>query len=134
MAMTLLDLRLPRLLVDMAAGAGFIKGGKIRPLAVANPTRLPQLPEVPTFAELGLAKVEASAQVGVVAPAGTPADVVNALQKQIANAINQPAVKQKLIDFGIEPVGSTPAQYADLIKTETVRWHQLIKAQKITLD
>lgn len=126
--------QIPAMMVDMAAGAGFIKGGKIRPLAVANPTRLPQLPDVPTFAELGLAKVEASAQVGVVAPAGTPAEVVNALQKQIAAAINQPAVKQKLIDFGIEPVGSTPAQYADLIKTETVRWHQLIKAQKITLD
>lgn len=126
--------QIPAMMVDMAAGAGFIKGGKIRPLAVANPTRLPQLPDVPTFAELGLAKVEASAQVGVVAPAGTPADVVNALQKQIAAAINQPAVKQKLIDFGIEPVGSTPQQYADLIKTETVRWHQLIKAQKITLD
>lgn len=126
--------QIPAMMVDMAAGAGFIKGGKIRPLAVANPTRLPQLPDVPTFAELGLAKVEASAQVGVVAPAGTPAEVVGALQKQIATAINQPAVKQKLIDFGIEPVGSTPAQYADLIKTETVRWHQLIKAQKITLD
>jgi tripartite-type tricarboxylate transporter receptor subunit TctC len=126
--------QIPAMMVDMAAGAGFIKGGKIRPLAVANPTRLPQLPDVPTFAELGLAKVEASAQVGVVAPAGTPAEVVNALQKQIAAAINQPAVKQKLIDFGIEPVGSTPQQYADLIKTETVRWHQLIKAQKITLD
>ncbi|MDP3520001.1 MAG: tripartite tricarboxylate transporter substrate binding protein [Hydrogenophaga sp.] len=126
--------QIPAMMVDMAAGAGFIKGGKIRPLAVANPTRLPQLPDVPTFAELGLAKVEASAQVGVVAPAGTPTEVVNALQKQIATAINQPAVKQKLIDFGIEPVGSTPQQYADLIKTETVRWHQLIKAQKITLD
>lgn len=126
--------QIPAMMVDMAAGAGFIKGGKIRPLAVANPTRLPQLPDVPTFAELGLSKVEASAQVGVVAPAGTPAEVVATLQKQIATAINQPAVKQKLIDFGIEPVGSTPQQYADLIRTETVRWHQLIKAQKITLD
>jgi len=126
--------QIPAMMVDMAAGAGFIKSGKIRPLAVANPTRLPQLPDVPTFAELGLAKVEAAAQVGVVAPAGTPAEVVNALQKQVAAAINQTAVKQKLIDFGIEPVASTPAQYADLIKTETVRWHQLIKAQKITLD
>jgi tripartite-type tricarboxylate transporter receptor subunit TctC len=126
--------QIPAMMVDLAAGAGFIKGGKVRPLAVANPTRLPQLPDVPTFAELGLGKVEASAQVGVVAPAGTSADVVNALQKQVAAAINQPAVKQKLIDFGIEPVASTPAQYADLIKTETVRWHQLIKAQKITLD
>lgn len=111
-----------------------IKAGKVRPLAVANAKRLPQLPDVPTFAELGFKNVEASAQVGIVAPAGTPADVVNALQKQVATAINQPAVKQKLIDFGIEPVASTPAQYADLIRTETDKWHKLIKAQRISLD
>lgn len=122
------------MMVDLAAGGAFIKGGKIRPLAVANPTRLPQLPDVPTFAELGFKNVEASAQTGVVAPAGTPPEVVNALQKQIAAAINQPTVRQKLIDFGIEPIGSTPRQYADLIRTETVRWHKLIKVQGISLD
>ncbi len=122
------------MMVDLAAGAGFIKGGKIRPLAVAHPTRLAQLPDVPTFAELGMPEVEAAAQVGIVAPAGTPADAVNALQRQVAAVIQQPAIRQKLIDFGIEPVASTPKAYADLISTETVRWHQLIKAKKITLD
>ena len=121
-------------MVDLAAGAGFIKGGKVRPLAVANPTRLPQLPDVPTFAELGFKGVEASAQVGIVAPANTPADTVAALQKQVATAIQQPAIRQKLIDFGIEPVGSTPQQYAELIRTEVQRWHQLIREQKISLD
>ena len=122
------------MMVDLAAGAGFIKGGKVRPLAVANPTRLPQLPDVPTFAELGIKGVEASAQVGIVAPANTPADTVAALQKQVATAIQQPAIHQKLIDFGIEPVGSTPQQYAELIRTEVQRWHQLIREQKISLD
>ncbi len=122
------------MMVDLAAGAGFIKGGKVRPLAVANPTRLPQLPDVPTFAELGFKGVEASAQVGIVAPANTPADTVAALQKQVATAIQQPAIRQKLIDFGIEPVGSTPQQYVELIRTEVQRWHQLIREQKISLD
>ena len=122
------------MMVDLAAGGGFIKNGKIRPLAVANPTRLPQLPDVPTFAELGLKNVEAAALVGVVAPAGIAPDVLNSLNKQLVTAINQPAVKQRLIDFGVEPVGSTPQQYADLLRTETVRWHKLIKDQKITLD
>lgn len=103
-------------------------------LAVVNPTRLPQLPDVPTFAELGFKGVEASAQVGIVAPANTPADTVAALQKQVATAIQQPAIRQKLIDFGIEPVGSTPQQYAELIRTEVQRWHQLIREQKISLD
>jgi tripartite-type tricarboxylate transporter receptor subunit TctC len=126
--------QIPAMMVDLAAGAGFIKGGKVRPLAVANPTRLPQLPDVPTFAELGIKGVEASAQVGIVAPANTPADTVAALQKQVATAIQQPAIRQKLIDFGIEPVGSTPQQYAELIRTEVQRWHQLIREQKISLD
>ena len=126
--------QIPAMMVDMAAGAGFIRSGKIRALAVANPTRLPQLPDVPTFAELGFKGVEAAAQVGVVAPAGTPAETVAALQKQIAAAINQPAVRQKLIDFGIEPVASTPQDYASLIRSEVTRWHKVIRDQHISLD
>ena len=126
--------QIPAMMVDMAAGAGFIKAGKVRPLAVANPTRLPQLPEVPTFAEIGLKNVEAAALVGLVAPAGTPAEVVNSLQKQIAAAIAQPTVKQRLIDFGVEPVGNTPREYTDLLRKETVRWHRIIKDQGISLD
>ena len=126
--------QIPAMMVDLAAGASFIKAGKIRALAVANPTRLPQLPDVPTFAELGYKGVEAAALVGLVAPAGTPADVVNALQKQVASAIQQPAVRQRLIDFGVEPVANSPQQYADLLRSEVVRWHKLIKEQKISLD
>ena len=122
------------MMVDVAAGAGFLKGGKIRPLAVANNTRLSQLPDVPTFAELGFKGIEAAAQVGVVAPAGTPAETVLALQKQIASVIQQPAIKQKLIDFGIEPIASTPQQYTDLNRAEVQRWHKLIHEQKISLD
>ena len=126
--------QIPVMMVDMAAGAGFIKSGKIRPLAVANDKRLPQLPDVPTFAELGMKGVEAAALVGLVAPAALPADVKATLQKQVAAAIEQPAVKQKLIEFGVEPVGSSSQAYADLLKAENARWHKLIKDLKITLD
>jgi tripartite-type tricarboxylate transporter receptor subunit TctC len=126
--------QIPAMMVDLAAGAGFIKSGKVRPLAVANATRLPQLPDVPTFAEIGINNVEAAALVGVVAPAGLPPDVLNTLNKQLVTVINQPAVKQRLIDFGVEPVGNTPQEYAQLLQTETVRWHKLIKEQRITLD
>jgi tripartite-type tricarboxylate transporter receptor subunit TctC len=92
------------------------------------------LPDVPTFAELGFKNVEAAALVGIVAPAGTPPDVVSTLQKQLAEAINHPPVRQKLIDFGIEPVANTPAQYADLLRSETAIWHKIIKQQNISLD
>jgi tripartite-type tricarboxylate transporter receptor subunit TctC len=126
--------QIPAMMVDMAAGAAFIKSGKIRPLAVANATRLPQFPEIPTFAELGWKNVEAAALVGIVAPSGTAPDVINTLQKQVSAVISQPSIKQKLMDFGIEPVGSTPQQFADLLRAENVRWHKLIKTQQITLD
>lgn len=126
--------QIPAMMVDLAAGAGFIKSGKIRALAVASPVRLAQLPDVPTFAELGLKNVEAAALVGVVAPAGTPTDVVNSLQKQLAEAINHAPVRQKLIDFGIEPVANTPAQYSELLRSETTVWHKIIKQQNISLD
>ena len=126
--------QLPAMMVDLAAGAGFIKGGKVRALAVANPTRLPQLPDVPTFAELGYKNVEAAALVGVVVPSATPTEVVNTLNRQLVAAINEPSVRTRMTDFGVEPVGSTPAQYAALLKSETVRWHKLIRDLKITLD
>jgi len=126
--------QLPAMMVDLAAGAGFIKGGKVRALAVANPTRLPQLPDVPTFAELGYRNVEAAALVGVVVPSATPPEVVNTLNRQIVAAINEPSVRTRMVDFGVEPVGNTPAQYAELLKSETTRWHKLIRDLKITLD
>lgn len=126
--------QVPVMMVDLAAGAGFIKGGKVRPLAVANATRLPQLPDVPTFAELGLPKVEAAALVGMVAPAKTPPAVIKALNQQVVAAINEPATRQKLIDFGVEPVGNTPEQFQALIASESTRWHKLIRDLNITLD
>jgi len=126
--------QLPAMMVDLAAGAGFIKGGKVRALAVANPTRLPQLPDVPTFAELGYKNVEAAALVGVVVPSATPPEVVNTLNRQLVAAINEPSVRTRMIDFGVEPVANTPAQYAALLKSETVRWQKLIRDLKITLD
>jgi tripartite-type tricarboxylate transporter receptor subunit TctC len=122
------------MMVDMAAGSGFIKGGKVRPLAVANDQRLPQLPNVPTFAELGYKGFEASAQVGLAGPAGLPNEVRDVLQKQVAAAIQTPAIKQKLIEFGIEPVGSTSQAYAELLQKERARWQKVIKEQGLTLD
>jgi tripartite-type tricarboxylate transporter receptor subunit TctC len=126
--------QIPVMMVDLAAGAGFINGGKVRPLAVANSTRLPQLPNVPTFAELGFKNVEAAAQVGVVVPAATPQPVIDALNLKLVETLKDPATRQKLIDFGIEPVGDTPAEYAALLKDERARWHKLIQALNIKLD
>lgn len=126
--------QIPAMMVDLAAGAGFIHGGKVRALAVANPTRLAQLPDVPTFAELGFKNVEAAALVGIVVPAATPAPVIDTLNRQLVATINDPATRQKLVDFGIEPVGNTPGQYRDLLQAERTRWHKLIRDLGIKLD
>ena len=126
--------QVPAMMVDLAAGSGFIKGGKVKALAVANATRLPQLPDVPTFAELGFKNVEAAALVGMVVPAATPADVIATLNRQVVAAINDPAVNKRMTDFGVEPVGNTPAQFAELLRSETTRWHKLIRDLKITLE
>ncbi len=122
------------MMVDLAAGAGFLKGKKIRPLAVASTKRLPQLPDVPTFAESGYPNVEAAALVGMVAPAKTPAEIIASLNKSVVAALNKPATHKKLIEFGIEPVGDTPEQYSKLLEDERTRWHKLIKDLNITLD
>lgn len=126
--------QVPAMMVDFAAGAGFIKGGKVRPLAVADSKRLAQLPDVPTFAELGIRNVEAAALVGMVVPAATPPAMIATLNKQVVAAINEPAVHQRLIEFGVEPVGNSPAEYAALLKAESAKWHKLIRDLKITLD
>jgi tripartite-type tricarboxylate transporter receptor subunit TctC len=126
--------QLAAMMTDVAAGSAFIKGGKVRPLAVANAKRLPQLPDVPTFAELGIPNVEAAALVGLVAPAATPPEVIASLQKSVAAAIRNPAVNKKLMDFGVEPVGSSSAEFAALIASESTRWHKLIRDLKIFLD
>lgn len=70
----------------------------------------------------------------MVAPAGTPPDVIAKLQTSVAAAIKQPEVNRKLVDFGVEPVGSTPEQFAALLRSETALWHKLIRDLNITLE
>ncbi len=126
--------QLQTMMCDLAACLGFIRSGRVRALAIADRVRLPQLPEVPTFAELGIDGVEAAALVGVVAPARTPPEIVARLQQAIASAIHNPAVHRKLAAYGVEPVGGTPAQFATLLHQESERWDGLIRGLNLTLD
>ncbi len=89
---------------------------------------------MPTFAELGFKNVEAAALVGMVVPAATPPAVIDTLNKQVVAAIKDPVVNKRMVDFGVEPVGNTPAQFAELLRSETTRWHKLIRDLKITLE
>ncbi len=126
--------QVPMCMTDYSSGSGMISTGKVRALAVASPTRMKQLPDIPTFDELGFKNIYAEAFAGVVVPAGTPADVVAKLQQAVAAAVADPDIQKKLYDVGQEPVGGSSQQLADILASETVRWHKLIKDLNITLD
>lgn len=99
-----------------------------------KPTRLPQLPDVPTFAELGFEGVNAAAMVGIVAPAGTPPEAIAILQQKFAAAVKTPVINKRLVEFGVEPVGSNSADFAELLQRENARWSKLVGELKIVLD
>ncbi|WP_395317838.1 Bug family tripartite tricarboxylate transporter substrate binding protein [Variovorax sp. UC74_104] len=126
--------QVPVMMCDLAASRRFIQSGRLRPLAVANPSRLAQLPRVPTFAEIGLPRVEAAALMGLVVPANTPGEIVSRLQQSVASAIHNPAVLRRLAEYGVEPGGDAPAQFAALLRGESARWHPLIRDLNLSLD
>ena len=126
--------QVPVMFVDLAAGSPMIKAGKLKVLAVASPKRIAALPDVPTFAEQGVANFEAWAWQGLAVPAGTPKDIIARLNSEYAKAIADPGVHQKLVEAGIEPVTSTPEQMAAYVKSETSKWAQVIKQADIKVE
>jgi tripartite-type tricarboxylate transporter receptor subunit TctC len=114
-----------------------IKSGKLRALAVTSATRSAALPDLPTVAEAGgpaLKGYEASSWFGLLAPAGTPADVVARLQAETAKALATPAVKERLLSQGAIPSGMTPAEFAKFIEAETAKWAKVVKASGAKVD
>lgn len=122
------------MMVDLASSAPFIKSGKIKALAVANATRLQGLPNVPTLSEEGYPGFEAAALQGVVVPAATPPDVIAELNKELVAAIRNPVVSKKLLDYGIEPAGSSAKEFGDILAVDKKRWSKVIDDLHIVLD
>ncbi|MCM3564965.1 Bug family tripartite tricarboxylate transporter substrate binding protein [Hydrogenophaga intermedia] len=112
-----------------------IKAGNLKAFAVTSAVRSEALPDVPTVAEAGkLPGFEASSWFGLLAPAGTPADVVSRLQQETAKALNLPAVKERLLAQGAIPSGNTPAEFAALIDAEIKKWEAVVKASGAKVD
>ena len=112
-----------------------IKAGKLTALAVTSSERSAALPDVPTIAEAGPVKgYEASSWFGLLAPAGTPPDIVNRLQQETAKALATPALKDRLVSQGAIPSGNTPAQFTQFIAAETKKWAQVVKASGAKVD
>ncbi|MDM0021033.1 Bug family tripartite tricarboxylate transporter substrate binding protein [Variovorax saccharolyticus] len=114
-----------------------IKAGTMRALAVSSPRRIALLPDVPTVAESGVAGTkgfEADQWYGVVAPAGTPADIVSMLNQQINRSLDSADVKARLAAEGAEATPATPQAFGQLIASEIKRWERVVKAARITVD
>ncbi len=111
----------------VAAIAAHVKAGNVRALAVTTATRSSIMPDVPTMAEAGVTGYETSTWGGVLAPAGTPKDIVDRLNNEFNKALNAPDVRQKLAAAGIEPAGGTAAQFGEFIQVEMVKWAKVAK-------
>jgi tripartite-type tricarboxylate transporter receptor subunit TctC len=110
-----------------------IQSGKLKAIAVASAKRVPALPNVPTFAEAGMADFEVSSWSGLYAPAKTPFDIVQKIYQESAKALSHPDVRQKLIGSGADPVGSPPDAFKDYNKAEIEKWATVIRRAKISL-
>jgi tripartite-type tricarboxylate transporter receptor subunit TctC len=111
-----------------------LRGGKLRALAVTSAERLSVLPDVPTMIESGVPGFESSNWQGVIAPAGTPRDIVQKLNASINKVLAMPEVRDILLGQGNQIGGGTPEDFAAMIRTETAKWAKVVKEAKIQAD
>jgi tripartite-type tricarboxylate transporter receptor subunit TctC len=111
-----------------------VKDGKLRGLAILASKRAAALPDVPTMAESGIPDQESDTLTGVVVPAGTPAEIVATLQREIAKAVATPDVHAKLLTLGFDPIANTPAEFGARIKTEMAKWAKVVHEAKLRIE
>ena len=114
--------------------AGFVKEGRLRPIAVSSATRSAVLPEVPTMAESGLAGFEVSSWYGLFAPAKTPKPIVERIQREVAAVLQLPEIRERYLKGGFEPVANKPDEFAQQVKADLARWNKLVKEANIRVD
>jgi tripartite-type tricarboxylate transporter receptor subunit TctC len=120
--------------IGLPPASAFIKDGTLRALAVTSPHRSPIVPDVPTLAESGFAGLESELIVGVVAPAGTPRPIVELLTREMAQFVARPQTRERLDAFGFSPVGSTPEEFAALIKSDMDKSAAVVRDAGLKFD
>jgi tripartite-type tricarboxylate transporter receptor subunit TctC len=120
--------------VDILSALPHVKAGRLKALGVTGFKRSPAAPELPTISESGLQGFNGSTWLGLVAPAGTPRDIVAKLSAETSKALNAPDVRERLLAQGVEPVGSTPEQFAAFIDSEMQRYAAAVKASGAKVD
>lgn len=111
-----------------------VKAGKLNALAITSEKRWPSIPDVPTMSELGYTSMTGGSWIGLLAPAKVPGTTINKLSAELQAAIDSPDVHAKLIEYGIDPVGGTPAQFNSFMHSEAKRWAQVVKQANIRLE
>ncbi|AVS89586.1 LacI family transcriptional regulator [Paracidovorax avenae] len=119
---------------NMPSAIQHVRSGKLRAIAVTTAKRSPELPDVPTIAESGVPGYEATSWFGMFAPAGTPVPVVAQLNATIVKVLAMPDIKKKLAEQGAEAAGETPAQFADFIQKESVKWGKVVRESGASVD
>src|SRR6267378_179706 len=116
---------------QLSSSLADIKAGKLRVLATNASRRIPELPEVPTVRELGFPVLEADGWNGLFAPAKTPREVIERLQKETAAAVRHPETAKRLMEIGAQPVGSTPAEQDAILKRQVAQFRPIIREMRI---
>jgi tripartite-type tricarboxylate transporter receptor subunit TctC len=111
-----------------------VQAGQLRALGIASAERSASLPDVPTYAEQGVKDQDADTLTGIVAPAGTPKEIVDLLYREIAKIVAQPEVKERLTVLGFNPVANTPEQYGARIALEIDKWGKVVRDAKLRIE
>jgi tripartite-type tricarboxylate transporter receptor subunit TctC len=114
-------------IVDVPSAIANVKAGKLRALAVTTARRIDSLPDVPTLAEAGVPGYESIGWFGAVAPAGTPAPIIERLHAEMAAALASPQIRSRVLAAGAEPFTTTPQEFARIIRDETGKWAEVIR-------
>ncbi len=126
--------QIPLVFTAVATAQQYVKAGKLKAIGVSTAKRSASLPETPTFVENGLANFVVDSWVGVLAPAKTPAAIVNRLQLELAAVLREPAVRERYAVLGIEPVGNTPEEFGVQIRADLARWAVVVRQANIRVD
>jgi len=120
---------------NLPSSINYIRSGRLKALAVTSAKRSPAFPDLPTIAEAAnLPGYEATSWFGIVGPANMPADILNKDSTELMAAINSTSVKEKYLAMGAQPVGNTPAQFANFIKAEIAKWTRVVKESGAKVD